>query len=128
MVEDPGSIRLTPRDTTGGLSSWLARVLDARVRSPGTARVVIDARSGTVIAGGALAVGEGAISHGGLTIMVGDAPDSTGSAPGVRLRSGATVQAVVAALHGMRATAQEIGAVLAALHDAGALAAEVVVR
>lgn len=128
VVEDPGSIKLTPRDTTGGLSSWLARVLDARVRSPGTARVVIDARSGTVIAGGALAVGEGAISHGGLTIMVGEAPDSTVNAAGVRLRSGATVQTLVAALHGMRATAQEIGAVLAALHDAGALAAEVVVR
>ncbi|MBI2406701.1 MAG: flagellar basal body P-ring protein FlgI [Gemmatimonadetes bacterium] len=128
VVEDPGAILLTPRDTTGGLTSWVARVLDVRVQVAGAARVVIDARNGTVVAGGILTVGEGMVSQGGLTITVGEGTDSTATDGTVRLRRGTTVQAIVAALHGLRASAPEIAAILSALHDAGALAAEVVVR
>jgi flagellar P-ring protein precursor FlgI len=128
IVEDPGAVLLTPKDTTGGMAAWVARVLDVRVQVATAARVVIDARNGTVVAGGSLAVGEAMVSHGGFTITVGESADTTASAGSVRMRSGVTVQAIVAALHGMRATAPEIAAMLSALHDAGALSADVVVR
>lgn len=127
-VQDPGSITLAPKDTSGGSAAFLARILDTRVRPSRTARVVIDARSGAVVAGGNLQVGEASVSAGGLTVNIGLRADSTAARGDLRVPAGATVQAVAAALRGMQASAGEIAAIFTALRDVGAVTAEVVVR
>jgi flagellar P-ring protein precursor FlgI len=116
------------------------RVRDLAVRPERVARIVIDARDGTVVAGGDLTVGEAVVSHGSVTLAIGgDAAGAAGAAgagapaaPGVpgdvRVAPGTSVQKVAAALHAVQAPPTEIAAIFAALRDVGALAAEIVVR
>jgi flagellar P-ring protein precursor FlgI len=93
------------------------------------ARIVINARDGTVVAGGDVRVGAAAVSHHGITLRVGNAPAQGGTGQGVlALETGATVQDVAAGLHAAGATSQEVAAVFEALHQVGALSAEVAVQ
>src|SRR5205814_9853485 len=55
-VEDPGSIALKVDDKDR--ASNFARILDMRVQATRVARLIIDGRDGTIIAGGDLTVGE----------------------------------------------------------------------
>lgn len=149
-VEDPGAVALAL--PAAGRAQALARVGELGVRPARAARVVIDARDGTVVAGGDLAIGEAVVSHGAVTLSVGGgapasgapnaAPNGTpngapnaaaGAAaqapPGdVRVAPGTSVQRVAAALHAVQTPAADIAAIFAALRDVGALAAEIVVR
>ncbi|MBK6778306.1 MAG: flagellar basal body P-ring protein FlgI [Gemmatimonadetes bacterium] len=138
-VDDPGSITLNP-GTRGAdnLIGFLAAVDTLPVRMVPEDRIVIDARSGTVVAGGNVRVAAATVSHRGLTLRIGGptvvaaAPaDSGRSAPTEGLLAvgdGATVQEVAAGLHAAGAKADEIAAMFRALHDVGAIGAEVVVR
>jgi flagellar P-ring protein precursor FlgI len=125
-VEDAGAITLKiPASTSAAL--WLAAVDTVDVRSPSPARIVIDSRDGTVVAGGDLRVGSAVVSHGGVTLEIGGS--GTGSSDGlVRVTADASVQDVAAGLHAAGARGPEIAAVFEALHAAGALRATVVVR
>ena len=154
-VEDPGAVALAL--PAAGRALALARVGELGVRPARAARVVIDARDGTVVAGGDLAIGEAVVSHGAVTLSVGGglpagaaptgapngampngapngAPDTASNAgaqapPGdVRVAPGTSVQRVAAALHAVQTPAADIAAIFAALRDVGALAAEIVVR
>jgi flagellar P-ring protein precursor FlgI len=135
-VEDPGAVTLNL--PAAGRALALARVGELTVRPARAARVVIDARDGTVVAGGDLAVGEAVVSHGAVTLSVGAAgPAAPAAAPGaapagppgdVRVAPGTSVQRVAAALHAVQTPAADIAAIFAALRDVGALSAEVVVR
>lgn len=128
VVQDPGAVRLALKDTTAGLAAALAAVRDIRIRPARTARIVIDSRDGTIVAGGDLLVGEAVVSHGGITISIGAKPDSNAVAGDVRAATGATVQTIGAELHAAQATASDIAAIFEALRAVGAIAAEVVVR
>ncbi|MFI5233771.1 MAG: flagellar basal body P-ring protein FlgI, partial [Gemmatimonadales bacterium] len=97
-VQDPGAVRLALKDTTAGLAAALAVVRDIKVRPSRAARIVIDSRDGTIVAGGDLTVGEAVVSHGGITISVGAKADSTAVPGDVRAAAGATVQTIGAAL------------------------------
>jgi flagellar P-ring protein precursor FlgI len=136
-VEDPGAVTLNI--PAAGRAAALARVGELAVRPARVARVVIDARDGTVVAGGDLAVGEAVVSHGAVTLNIGaDAapaagPNAGGAAgqgvPGdVRVAPGTSVQKVAAALHAVQTPAADIAAIFAALRDVGALSADVIVR
>jgi flagellar P-ring protein precursor FlgI len=133
-VEDPGAVTLNL--PAAGRAAALARVGELAVRPARAARVVIDARDGTVVAGGDLAIGEAVVSHGAVTLNVGDAsPGAAGARPAgqgvpgdVRVAPGTSVQRVAAALHAVQTPAADIAAIFAALRDVGALAADVVVR
>ncbi len=147
-VEDPGAVTLAL--PAAGRAAALARVGELSVRPARAARVVIDARDGTVVAGGDLAVGEAVVSHGAVTLNIGDAgpqgaapaaapaggagaAGAAGAAPeappgDVRVTPGSSVQRVAAALHAVQTPAADIAAIFAALRDVGALAADVVVR
>ena len=92
------------------------------------AGIVVDAKSGSVVAGGNLQVGEATVSHADLTVSIGLKPDSVAVKGDARFAAGVTVQAVAAALHGMQATAAEVAAIFTALRDVGAISAEVIVR
>jgi flagellar P-ring protein precursor FlgI len=136
-VEDPGAIALALPDT-GDRAATLGRIVALGVRPERTARIVIDARDGTVVAGGELAIGAAVVSHGGVTLSIGGegAAPAAGAAaradaavPGdVRLAPGTSVQRVASALHAVQTSASDIAAIFAALREVGALAAEVVVR
>jgi len=127
-IEDPGAIALTLKDTSRSFLGALAKVRELRIRSSRVARIVIDGRDGTVVAGGDLLVGEAVVSHAGITLTIGASADSA-TAPGdVRIPTGTSVQRIASALHAMRATPADIAAIFEALRSVGALSAEVVAR
>jgi flagellar P-ring protein precursor FlgI len=128
-VEDPGAIKLALKDTSAGLASTLSRIRDLHVKPARAARIVIDGRAGTVVAGGDLLVGEAVVSHGGITLSIGGASADTSTTRGdVRMPAGASVQRIASALQAMQATSSEVAAMFEALREVGAIAAEVVVR
>ncbi|HEX6039235.1 flagellar basal body P-ring protein FlgI [Longimicrobium sp.] len=125
-VEDPGSIALTVPQ--GEAAATLARIGELTVRPDRPARLVIDGRDGTVVAGGDLRVGEAVVSHGAITLTVGGTGGGNGAEGAVRVAAGTPVQDVAAALHAVNAPAAEIAAIFQSLREVGALSAEVVVR
>ena len=127
-MQDPGAVRLALKDTSAGLASALAAIREIRVRPARAARIVVDSRDGTIVAGGDLTVGEAVVSHGGITISIGAKADSTVVPGDVRAASGATVQSIGAALHAALASAGDIASIFEALRSVGAISAEVVVR
>lgn len=129
-VDDPGSVSLNPTDPDNSLAAQLASIGDITVVPDRSARVIIDSRAGTVIAGGNIRIGEAVVSHGSMTLVIGGASVGTAApVPGdLRMDAGATVQDVAAALHGVAAPPQAIAAVFEALRQVGALTAEVSVR
>ena len=130
-VEDPGSIALTLKDSAGGPAAGLARIRDLKVELQRVARIVIDQRSGTVVAGGDLTLGPGMVSVGGLALSIGPATADTlaqGAGGQVRVPTGATVQQLAAALHAVRTPPQQIALVFEALRNVGALSAEIIAR
>jgi flagellar P-ring protein precursor FlgI len=127
-VEDPGSIALTPpAQSADNLLGFLAALDTLPVTVPSPSRVVINARDGTVVAGGDLRVGAAAVSRQGITLRIGGA-DSSVAAGSLRMDPGASVQDVAAGLHAAGATSKELAAIFDALVDVGALRADVVVR
>jgi flagellar P-ring protein precursor FlgI len=127
-VEDPGAIALTLTDTAAGPIAVLGRIADLRIERSQIAQVMVDTRDGTVVVGGEVAVGQGVVSHGGLTLTVG-ATRTEAPTPGeVRVATGASVQDIAAALHAVGAPPTVIAAIFESLHKVGALAAEVKVR
>jgi flagellar P-ring protein precursor FlgI len=137
-VDDPGSISLTLKDSAGGAAGGLARIRDLKIDIGRVARIVIDQRTGTVVAGGDLTLGPGMVSVGNLALSIGPlAADTTqqgggtgtpGAAPAVRVPTGATVQQLAAALHAVRTPPQQIAQVFEALRSVGALSAEIITR
>lgn len=129
-VEDPGAVGLTPKaQAADSVMGFLAAVDTLAVTQPSQARIVINSRDGTVVAGGDVRVGAAAVSHKGITLRVGPIPDQGGTGQGVlALETGATVQEVAAGLHAAGATSQEVAAVFEALHQVGALSAQVSVQ
>lgn len=130
VVVDPGAVALTlPAEAAASPAAALARIAELRVQPPRAAVVIIDARAGTLVAGGDVRVGEAVVSHGGLTLSIGaPAADPEGVPGDLRIGSGASVQDVAAALHGVAAPPQTVAAVFEALRQVGALPAQVVVR
>ena len=130
FVDDPGSISLQ-LDSVADLAQVLASIGDLTVSPERLARIVIDGRNGTVVAGGDIRVGEAVVSHGGMTLAIGGSPVGDGAVapPGdLRVQPGATVQDVASALHGVAAPPHAIAAVFHSLRQVGAISAEVSVR
>ncbi len=127
-VDDPGSITIAPKDTGASYASTLARIRDVRLHADRAARVIIDARDGTVVAGGDLTVGEAVVSHAGVTLTVGPTADTSRIRGDVRVATGTSVQRIASALHAIQTSPAEIAAIFEGLKSAGALSAEIVVR
>jgi flagellar P-ring protein precursor FlgI len=129
-VEDPGSIGLTARQQSAdSVMGFLAAVDTISVAQPSPSRIVINARDGTVVAGGDVRVGAAAVSHRGITLRVGPPEASAAAGQGVlAVAAGATVQEVAAGLHAAGATSQEMAAVFEALHEVGAVTAQVAIQ
>jgi len=126
-ADDPGAITLQLPANPAGPAAAMAAVMATVVDAPTTPRILIDSRDGTVVAGGDIAIGDAVVSHGTVTLTIGDA-GGEGMPGGVRIERGASVQDVAAALHGIGATAPIIAAMFEGLVAAGALRAELVLR
>jgi len=131
-VEDPGAITITASDSGGGgPAAVLARIRDLKVEVARVARIVIDQRQGTVVAGGDLTLGPGVVSIPGLTLSIGAPPADTGQQEPrgqVRIPTGATVQQLAAALSAVRTPPYQVAQIFEALKQVGAISAEVVAR
>lgn len=127
-VEDDGAVALAIAASGTERAATLARIRALRVRPERAARVVIDGRDGTIVAGGELVLSEALVSHGPVTLTIGQPADSTATRGDVRLPNGVSVQRVASALHAVQVTPGEIAAIFASLKEVGALAAEVIVR
>jgi flagellar P-ring protein FlgI len=129
IIEDPGSILLSLPDDPMQRAAVLTEVTELRVQPSRIARIVIDGRDGTVVAGGDLVLGNAVVSHGLVTLSIGD-----GGAPGdeafggFSVPAGTTAQQVAAALHAFQTPPGEIAAIFESLREIGALSAEVVIR
>jgi flagellar P-ring protein precursor FlgI len=145
--EDPGAIALkVPAARADSLLEFLAAVDTLPVAWASPARIVIDARDGTVVTGGQVQVGPASVSHDGLTVQIGGPPAAAPAAPAaaqapaaggntetpppavLALNVGATVEDIAAGLHAAGATAPEIAAIFDGLRAVQALRAEVIVR
>jgi len=127
QVEDPGAIALNLPDGQPPAVA-LARIADLRVAVDNAAKIIIDGRSGTVAAGGDIVVRSAVVSHGGVTVSVGETANGDAASGGVRLRAGTTVQEVASSLQAIGAPPEMISAVFEALRSVGAMTADIVVR
>jgi flagellar P-ring protein FlgI len=113
------------------------------------ARVIVNARTGTVVINGAVRVGPAAVSHGKLTVKVDEnptvvqpAPFSTGATaieqssdiaveearnPAYLWDRGASLSDIVKAINRLNVSPGDLVAILEALSQAGALSAELVI-
>lgn len=129
---DPGAVELSPpQGSTDNLVSFLASIDTIPVAVSAPARIVIDGRTGTVVAGGGVMVSDAVVSLEGLTLRVGGSvADSNAVLPEglVALKAGATVQDIATGLRALGARASDVVAVFDGLRAAGAVTAAVVVR
>lgn len=132
----------------------LARIEDLRVAPDQRARVVVNARTGTVVVGSSVSIGAVAVSHGGLSLRIvptakpvaadgspggvqwsdpmtklrGDEPPAGVKPPVVpgtlSVIEGVTVEQVANALNAMGARPRDLVAIFEAIHRAGALHAD----
>jgi flagellar P-ring protein precursor FlgI len=139
-----------PEELRGKFARFAAQVEQVLVDPDVVSRVVIDARTGTVVMGGTVTVRPFAIAHGGLKIEVQD--QRVASQPEAFSRGGDTVVVentfvgvneergelilvnavsladLVGALNTMGVTPRDLVVIVMAIRDAGALDAEVVTR
>ncbi len=149
-VEDPGAVALTLTGTTDEKAEALGRVRELRIRPAARNAVLLDARSGLVVAGGDATVGAAVVRQGRVTLAIvgpgaaGAAPataaatdtatgdaGATGAAAGgvsLRLPIGSSVLEVAAALRAVDTQPQDVASILLALRQVGALPVEIVVR
>lgn len=150
-AEDGGAVTVrVPADWTARVVAFVAALEDLEVTPVRRARVVINERTGTIVAGGDVRLAPVAVVHGNLTIVVRETPTpsqpnalaqgTTVVTPGTEVtvqqdrRTAAYVPAaptladVAAALGALGLHPRELASVLEALRTAGALEAEVVVQ
>jgi flagellar P-ring protein precursor FlgI len=125
---DPGSVALKPGASRAETYlDFLAAVDTLEVAASEPARIIIDSRDGTVVAGGDVRIGAVTVSHRGITLQVGGVSKAT-AAGLVQVEPHSAVEDVAAGLHAAGARPEDMVAIFEALRSAGALNAQVVVR
>jgi flagellar P-ring protein precursor FlgI len=151
MVIDRGTVQVTvPEDQkSGGIPKFLAQLETIELEPDGTARVVINERTGTVVVGEKVSLSSAAVAHGSLTVEITSTPQvsqpnpfSTGKtvvAPQDKIKVGmgngpmnvieksANVGEVAKALNSLGVTPRDLIAIFQALKEAGALNAELII-
>ncbi len=155
---DSGAVRVTvPEAMKERPVDLLAKLVEIDVTPAAPSRVVINERTGTIVAGGDVRLSPVAISHGSLSIVIKETP--VVSQPGAFAQGGATTQTVertdiqategsapegpppmaylpaattladvAKALTSLGVTPRELASILQALRSAGALHADLIVQ
>jgi flagellar P-ring protein precursor FlgI len=149
--QDAGDVTVkVPAEYSKKVVDLIAVLEDLEVVPVRRARVVINERTGTIVAGGDVRLSPVAVVHGTLTIVVKEAPRAAQPAPfgggttvvvpkteiqadeGNRaltyVPAAPTLADVTSALRTLGLSPRELGSVLQALRSAGALEAEVVIQ
>lgn len=147
---DAAEIRVAvPSDKQNNLIAFLAVLENLQVQVDDIAKVVLNERTGTVVAGNNVKIQPVSITHGGLNIQIRSYPvisqpnafsrgnttvfnnlvpsvsqDSTNT---VAIQGASNVQEVAAALNSLKTSPRDIIAIFQALKEAGALIAELVI-
>lgn len=147
---DGASIRITAPAGGEARIRLMGQIENLEIRpAQPPARVIVNARTGTVVINGAVRVGPAAVSHGKLTVKVDEQPKVIQPAPFSRgetaveqqsdisveesrnpmflLDSGASLSDIVKAINRIGASPGDLVAILEALSQAGAMSAELVV-
>ncbi len=148
---DAGTIRVKVplgRQASGVFIEFISELENISVIPDINARVVVNERTGTIVAGEHVALSEVAISHGNLTISVGPQETLQAGVPGgpqAQLQLGGAVEVeeskprmlalppassvsdVAKALNALKVTPRDIIAIFQALKRAGALKAELII-
>jgi flagellar P-ring protein precursor FlgI len=151
LAQDAGTVQLNvPVAYAANPVAFLAEVGELRAEPDARARVVINEKTGTIVVGAGVTLGEAALAHGSLsieirtqygvsqpnsfnesgkTVVVPDVQTSVeeGAAHVMRVGASTTINDVVNVLNEMGATPRDIIAILEALRASGALQAELVV-
>ncbi len=138
-----------PADYSNDIVKFMAELEVIQVESDFPAKVVLNERTGTVVAGAAVHIKPITISHGGMNIVIRNYPII--SQPGafsngntvvmdnilpyvtedtskvIALNGATTVQEVANALNSLKVTPQDIIAIFQAIKEAGALVGELVI-
>lgn len=133
----------------GTLARFLAEIGSIEVTPDAPARVVVDARTGTIVIGEGVRVAPAAVTHGGVTVRVTETPQvsqppafspgETTTVPRTEIEAsqsggqlsmidGSNLRTLVRGLNGVGVKPTGIIAILQALKSAGALQAELVVQ
>ena len=147
VAMNAGSIRVQAPGSPGARTAFLGQLqgLDVTPSAP-PAKVVIDARSGTVVLGQNVTLGACAVAHGNLSVTIDTkyqvsqpnplgagqtavVPSTTvkaksGKADLLMFRPGVTLDAVVRALNAVGASPNDLIAIVQAMKQAGALHAQ----
>ena len=150
-AQDAGrvSVRL-PKSYLNSPAAFIASIESMTIRPDTVARVVINERTGTIVMGGNVRIGNVAVAHGNLSIKVqegenvsqpnplgqGDTAKTQqtdvnaqeGGAQLVTLPSTATVSDLAKAINAVGASPRDLIAVLQAMEQAGALHGELVIQ
>jgi flagellar P-ring protein precursor FlgI len=150
LAVDPSEITVqVPQDRQQQLVDFLAELESIEVTTDYTAKVVLNERTGTVVAGSSVKIQPVTISHGGLNIAIRSYPvvSQPGAFSGgesiffnnmvpyaqqdttnvVALDAASNVQEVAAALNRLKVSPKDIIAIFQALKESGALTAELVI-
>ena len=109
------------------LVALISIIENFRVNPSSRAKIVINERTGTIVAGGEVLIRQVAISHGNLTVEIGKKGTGTKDAKGsfYHMQQGATLGDLVQALNGLGAKPTDIIAIFQALKGNGAIAGEI---
>ncbi len=147
--QDQRSVALT-KPARVGTARFMAEIGNLMVEPDTPAKVVIDARSGTIVIGHDVRISTVAVTHGNLTVRVTETPEVSQPAPfarrgrtvvvprteidtaeqdgQMRIVRGASLQSLVAGLNKIGLKPSGIVAILQAIKAAGSLHAELVVQ
>lgn len=143
-VRIPGSVQSSPVD-------FVARLEEIEVTPEMPARIIINERTGTIVATSTIRISSCAVSHGNITISVASTLDVSQPSPFsttgqttvtprtttevteakssvVTLPEMPTVEKVAAALNSLGVTPRDVMAIFEAMKQAGALQAELIIR
>lgn len=154
-ADHAGKVTVAMSAPTSNVVALVSRLENLTVQQERKARVVVNERTGTVVAGGDVRLGQVSISHGDLKVEIRTdffvsqpegfyertgpgiasivVPSTTvqtqeGEAPLVRVPEGATVADLISALRAVRLTTRDVIAVLQSIKAAGSLDGELVIQ
>lgn len=116
---------IIPPHYSRNIVNLLAIVENYRVNQDSAAKIVINEKTGTIVAGGDITLNKVAISHGNLVLEVGD-KDTNGLVPGALnyVERKTTLKDLVNALNAIGSTPEDLINIFQALKSNGALIAE----
>jgi len=141
VVEDAGSIRWDIADPQDGRASLVARLENIPVQVSRCAKVVVNERTGTIVAGADVHIAEVAVAHGNISVRIdsslaaGARNDTARKVAGLDdshvdtgharvVPRNANVGELVKSLNSLGVSARDLIAILEAIQRAGALDAE----